>query len=176
LVLSGILIGIFISAYYIFPGVFDRLNSIVAISNQPIDKTSSESTAVRVLIWEQSLDLIKNNFILGTGVGDANDSLYEAYKTNGLIGAYEHRFNAHSQYFQTFIGLGLIGIALLLMMTFWQLITSIVKKRFLHLIFAFLIVTNFFVESMLQTAAGVLFFAFFYCFFNLINEEQLKTE
>lgn len=158
----------------IFPAPFNRFNSLSSTSLEHIDKTSSESTTVRILIWKESLKLIKNNFVLGTGVGDANDKLTQAYGDNGLTGAYEHHFNAHNQFFQTFIGLGLIGFLLLALMTFGSLIKGILDRNFLICIFAIILILNFLVESMLQTSAGVLFFVFFSCFFGKVSEGELK--
>ncbi len=160
----------------LFPEPFSRFNSLSNVSLANIDKTSSESTTVRILIWNECVDLIKNNFWMGTGVGDANDELRAAYERQGLTGAYEHKFNAHNQYFQTFIGLGLIGFVLLMVFTFGMSIRAIRTKNFLLFIFSLLIVLNFMVESMLQTSAGVLFFVFFYCFFHLVDEKQLLDE
>lgn len=160
----------------LFPEPFSRFNSITSVSLQNIDKTSSESTTVRILIWNESLDLIQNNFMFGTGVGDANDELRNSYQRDGLTGAFEHRFNAHNQFFQTFIGLGVIGFVILLMLTFGPAMRGIKTRNFLLFVFSFLIVSNFMVESMLQTSAGVLFFVFFYCFFHLVDEKQLALE
>lgn len=160
----------------LFPEPFSRFNSLTSVSLHNIDRTSSESTTVRILIWNESLDLIKNNFLFGTGVGDANDELRNAYQRDGLTGAFEHRFNAHNQFFQTFIGLGAIGFVVLLMLTFGPAIRGIKTRNFLLFVFSFLIISNFMVESMLQTSAGVLFFVFFYCFFHLVNEKQLFSE
>lgn len=160
----------------LFPEPFSRFNSLTSISLENIDKTSSESTTVRILIWNESLDLIKNNFMFGTGVGDANDELRKAYQRDGLTGAFEHRFNAHNQFFQTFIGLGVIGFVILLMLIFGPVFKGIKTRNFLLFVFSFLIVSNFMVESMLQTSAGVLFFVFFYCFFHLVDEKQLFSE
>ncbi len=172
---AGIVLLGFIS-FKLFPGAFQRLASLTTVSSSTLDKTSSESTTVRILIWEQSLQIIKNNFWLGTGIGDANDALYSAYKKNGLTGAFEHKFNAHNQYFQTFIGLGLVGFFIVFVLTVGYLIKGIVKKHFLLFLFSLLITLNFLVESMLQTSAGVLFFVFFFCLFNLVNEEELLYE
>lgn len=165
-----------IIAFQLFPSAFERLSSLKTVSTSMLDKTSSESSTVRILIWEQCIDLIKNNFWLGTGVGDANDALYKAYEINGLTGAFDHKLNAHNQYFQTFIGLGIIGFLILLVLTLGYLIKGIMKKHFLLFIFSLLIILNFFVESMLQTSAGVLFFVFFFCLFNLTNEQELSHE
>jgi O-antigen ligase len=163
-------------SFKLLPQVFNRLSALTTVSTAHLDKTSAESTTVRILIWEQCVQIIKANFWLGTGVGDANDALYSAYKANGLTGAYEHKFNAHDQYFQTFIGLGVVGFLILIVLTFGYLIKGIVKKHFLLFLFSLLIVLNFFVESMLQTSAGVLFFTFFFCLYNLVSEEELINE
>lgn len=160
----------------VFPEPFNRLNSITLMSAQPVDKTSSESTAVRVLIWDQCLHIIKNNFMFGVGVGDVNDVLFESYKQNGITGALEHKLNAHNQYLQTFVGMGCIGFILLLSVTIFQFMKAILKRNFILTITMLLIVLNFLVESMLQTSAGILFFVFFLCVFTIHNiSNELKN-
>lgn len=170
---SGLLVVIVF--YGLFPDSFNRLNSLTSVPEN-IDKTSTESTTVRVLIWQESIELIRAGLLFGTGVGDVNDDLYRAYEANGLTGAYEHKLNAHNQFLQTFLGMGIIGFVTLLLLTVGQLIKGILKKHFILFIFSLVIFLNFLVESMLQTAAGVLFFSFFYCLFNLVDEEALLSE
>jgi O-antigen ligase len=160
---------------YLFPGSFDRLTSLTTVS-EGLDRTSTESTTVRRLIWQECLSLISANLLTGTGVGDANDALYEAYRKSGLTGAYEHRLNAHNQFLQTFIGMGIGGFILLVVITAGQIFTGWKRNNFLLAWFALLISMNFMVESMLQTAAGVIFFAFFFCFFNLAGERRLNDD
>ena len=171
-----IIVILIVGSLKLFPNVFERLNSISTLNTNQLDKNSVESTAVRFLIWQEALILIQNNFLLGTTVGDANDALYSAYKQNGLTGAFEHKLNAHNQFMQTFIGLGLIGFISLCLITVWQLIKATKQKHFLLFIFSLLIILNFLVESMLQSMAGTLFFVFFYCIFNLKNKQQLLNE
>jgi O-antigen ligase len=146
------------------------------ISIQHLDKTSSESNTIRLLVWEQSVQLIKDNFWFGLGVGDANDALYKAYANNGITGALEHRLNAHNQYLQTFLGMGFFGFLLLLYLSLGELIKGIGKKNVMLSFFSLLICLNFLVESMLQAVAGTLFFAFFFCLFNLIEEKRMLSE
>jgi O-antigen ligase len=169
LILLGALIIVAFLAMKFLPGAFERLQSITSFSYNNIDKTTSESTAVRVLIWEQCLEIIRSHFLSGVGVGDANDALYQAYEKNGLTGALSHHFNAHNQFFQTMIGMGIVGLISLLAITFWQFVKAVIKRHFLLFIFSMLIFFNFLVESMLQTSAGNLFFVFFFCLFNLPN-------
>ena len=146
----------------------------VTSSAQNIDKTDVESTAVRILIWKESIKLIENNVIFGTSAGDANDKLIEAYKREGLEGALLKKLNAHNQFLQTFIGTGIIGFVLLFLMTLGALIYSFIKKNYILSLFSILIIFNFLVESMLQAQAGFIFFAFFFCILTQYNFHKLN--
>jgi O-antigen ligase len=163
LVILVILIAIF---YKLFPTPFERLKTAfsVSTSTETIDLTASESTAVRILIWKQSLEIIKGHLIYGTTSGDANDELVKAYQKNGLTGAVKKKLNAHNQFLQTFIGTGILGFVLLFIMTIGAIIFGFIKKNYVLVLFSFLIILNFLVESMLQAQAGFIFFVFFLCF------------
>lgn len=163
--LTGIMLLLFVSIK-LFPAPFERFEAVLHFSSANIDKTSSESTTVRYLIWEQCIEIIKKNFFFGVSVGDVSDALIKAYEEQGMTGALEHRLNAHSQFFQTFVGLGFIGFVILIGFTFFALIRSIVTKNIILTIFLIYIILNFSVESMLQRSDGTLFFVFFFCFFN----------
>jgi len=156
----------FALAYHFFPHPFYRIRvALQASSEQQIDKTSTESTAVRKLIWHEAGGIIKKNTWTGVSPGDANDALYTAYAESGLTGALSKHLNAHNQYLQTFIGLGLPGMILLTLMTLGTLVLGLIRRNCNLFLFSLLTILNFMVESMLQTQAGVLFHAFFLCFF-----------
>jgi len=158
--------------YFVEP-VKQRFQNVVnAFNAETIDKTSTESTAVRMLIWKEARKIMKEKPLLGVSPGDANDKLYEAYKQNGLTGAYEKKLNAHSQYFQTGVGLGIIGIISLASLL---LIPFLNKPRRLLLFFLLITAVNFLTESMLQTMAGCIFFGYFYgllCFDKELNPKH----
>lgn len=163
------------TTYKIIPTPFERLISAfnTTTNEAEIDKTSSESTAVRILIWEQCVNIIKENFIFGVGGGDANDVLQNKYKENGLTGALSHNLNAHNQYFQTFIALGVLGFLMLFMATLGTIIYGLMQKNSFLFIFSIIIVLNFLVESMLQTQAGNLFYVYFLCLFLRYDPQRL---
>ena len=150
------------SSWY-FLRYMDPRNDKEAFSKKAIDKSDVESTAVRILIWEESMKIIKENFLFGTTPGDLTDKLNEAYQKNGLTGAYANSLNAHNQFLQTFIGTGIIGFILLLLMTVYALVYAIIRKYYLLALFSLLVICNFMVESMLQVHAGFIFFVFFFC-------------
>ena len=167
------LLGLATASYKLFPTPFKRFQTAINVtkSSQTIDKTDAESTAVRILIWKESIKLIKNKFWFGTTAGDVNDKLIESYEKEGLTGALTKKLNAHNQFLQTFIGTGFIGFVLLILMTVFLIVYSFIKKNYIFMLFSILISLNFMVESMLQTQAGFTFFTFFLC---LILKYNLK--
>lgn len=174
LILS-LVIGLFI-AYKVAPSPFERIKVAFSVtaSSQVIDKTASESTAVRILIWEQAVKIIRQHTLFGITPGDTNDALYKAYEENGLTGALAKRLNAHNQYLQTFIGTGIVGFSLLCLMTVGCIVIGFVKKNYILALFSILIVLNFLVESMLQTQAGIVFFVLFLCLFLQYDLRAMK--
>jgi hypothetical protein len=174
---SGIIILSFVVflLYKFVPAPFERMAAAFSTTtSENIDKTSGESTAVRILIWKECADLIKGNFIFGVGGGDANDELIKRYQEHGLQGALEHNLNAHNQFFQTFIALGVFGFLILAILTFGTFVFGIIKKNLVLALFSLIIILNFLVESMLQTQAGNLFFVYFLCL--LLRYDLLKSD
>ncbi|MCD6019413.1 MAG: hypothetical protein K0S53_2534 [Bacteroidetes bacterium] len=169
------LIASILISYKLFPTPFERIKMAVKVtsSSEEIDKTDAESTAVRILIWKESMKLIEEHVIFGTTPGDANNQLVESYEREGLAGALRKRLNAHNQFLQTFIGTGVSGFILLLLMTIGSLIYGVLKKNYILSLFSLLMIFNFLVESMLQAQAGFIFFVFFFCFLTHYNFHKL---
>ena len=90
-----------------------------------------------------------------------------------MTGALAKKLNAHNQYLQTFIGTGILGFVLLLIMTLFLIIYSFFKKNYILMLFSILISFNFMVESMLQSQAGFIFFTFFLCLFLKYNLKDI---
>ena len=131
------------------------------INSEKIEKDTHESTAERLLIWKSSLNIIKDNFLFGVGTGDVKDHLLTEYKNRQISNAYQHKLNAHNQYLQTFISIGVFGFLILIACLVFPAFLSIKKQNVLYLLFLFLISFNFLFESMLERQAGVVFYAFF---------------
>jgi len=156
--LVGLLICV--SILFFIPAIKQRfIGASNALQSKDIDKTSTESTTVRMLIWNEAIQIIKQHPVIGVSPGNANDALYESYKKDGLTGAYEKKLNAHSQYFQTTIGLGLIGLLSLVSLFAVPLFTN---RNKMVVFFIGITALNFLTESMFQTMAGCIFFGYFY--------------
>ena len=155
---------------------FNKPRDMIQNKNEVIDKQTTESTSVRVLIWGVATEIIKNNFLFGVGTGDVKDVLLEKYKENGMTGAYNEKLNAHNQFLQTFVALGLPGIILLLSSFIFPFILAIRKRNYIYISFLTIVFVNFLTESMLETIAGVMFYAFFNSLLMVnVNRKELST-
>jgi O-antigen ligase len=134
-------------------------------------RNQARSTADRIDIWKASIDIIRSSPLTGVGTGDVKDKLMEKYRERNISHALEFKLNAHNQYLQTFMTLGVPGISLLLLMLILPALTSFRKKCFLYLFFILLFAVNILVESMLETQAGVVWYAFFNSVFFLSGRE-----
>lgn len=154
----------FVVAINVFPTIGARLHSMTEVisSDKPIDPRDAESNRVRLLIWQVDLDVMKKYPMTGVGTGDVQDTLEHEYALRGMQGAIQHDLNAHNQYFQTGIALGLPGLILLVGILLAALVISIRMQFGFGALLSVLIGFNFIPESMLQMQAGTLFTGFFY--------------
>jgi O-antigen ligase len=171
---SGTFILIIVGVVFFIPKIKERFDNLVgAFQTENVDKTVTESTAVRKLIWHEATGIIKENPLMGVSPGDANTTLYEKYNQNGLTGAYTKKLNAHNEYLQTGVSLGIIGM---LSLSCIFLLPVFSNKNKLFVFFLLITSINFITESMLQTMAGCIFFGYFYamlCFQK--SEPDLKN-
>ena len=126
---------------------------------------SKESAAVRLLIWREAIDVAKDNPMIGVGSGDVKNALLKSYQMSNLSGALEEQYNAHNQYLETFIAVGLIGLCVLILVLILPPLLVKSEKKYILTFFLLLVGSDFLFESMLNRQAGVMFFAFFYSFF-----------
>lgn len=156
----------FLGAFYIFPYSLDRLDDIEQAMNEKhiIDPSSQSTNDERLMVWASSLELIRENPVIGVGTGDVKDELLRKYKENGVTTALNRKLNAHNQYLQTTITLGLPGIIVFLSGLALAFILSVRRHNLLLFLFIVVISFNFLVESMLERQAGVVFYSFFNSF------------
>jgi O-antigen ligase len=120
-----------------------------------------ESTLLRILIWDASKQLMEENIFFGTGTGDAKEKLLKKYEENNVVAALQHKLNAHNQFVETQLGLGLAGTIPLAALTFGFLGFGIYRKDLLISTFGVLICMNLMVESMFEWRIACVFYAFF---------------
>jgi O-antigen ligase len=173
LVAFAFIISAFTLAKGIFPNSFGRMEAVSkTISSRPLSGSDAiESTAERVLIWDAAYSIIKQNLLFGVGTGDVKDALFAQYDKNNFKTGSLKQLNAHNQYLQTFIAIGLIGLLILLAGFFWPFWLSLKSSYLIYIAFIFIVAFNFLFESMLERQAGMMFYAFFNTFLFTIKEE-----
>lgn len=121
---------------------------------------STESTAVRLMIWEAAGNIIEEH-PLGVGTGDGQSQLMLQYHDLGMTGAENLKLNCHNQYYETTLSIGFQGLIVLVVFLLYLVVTAMRKRNFLLLWIVVIIIINLFFESMFETQAGVIFFVFF---------------
>ena len=162
IVAAAISFGFF--SYYQLPGFKERFTyaiTSVFSTDEKVDPSTTESSHVRMLIWEQALKLIEENPLLGAGTGDIKDELYVKYEQAGMTGALQGKLNVHNQYLQVFATLGLFGFTAFLLSILLPLYLSLRNRNFYYLAIFLVFGINVLFESMLERQDGVIFFAFF---------------
>jgi O-antigen ligase len=178
LTISSIVLATFIVILFIFPASFNRFYTAKkSIEDHHIpDNQKTEGSVARLMVWQCSIEIIKENFIFGVGTGDVKTELIKKYKEKGILQALKESLNAHSQYMQTFIALGFVGFIILLSCLIFPAIHSFKQGNILFILFILLFAFHIMVESMLERQGGVVFFAFFYSFLlSKLPEKKLSS-
>ncbi len=120
------------------------------------------SATFRLAEWSCAMDVIAEHPWLGTGIGDHRTALLEAYRARGFWVGLERKYNAHNQYIETWLMLGVVGVGLLLALLLHYATLAWKEKRFL--IFACLLFfsISMLTESMLERAWAIVLFNVFF--------------
>ncbi len=138
---------------------FNALGNLLTNKNRDIK--SGESNQARLFVWQAAWEVIKKNPVIGSGTGDAKYALLDQYQKDGMTGAYNEILNAHNQYLQTLVAVGIPGLLMLLANLFIPLFMAIRRKRFVYTMFLLILCLNFLTESMLDQQAGTMFYGLF---------------
>ena len=132
-----------------------------AVNSISDEKVTFTTTGARIAIWNQALELISESPLIGYGTGDVKHELISKYEEKGYDHLVELKLNAHNQYLQMLIAIGLIGSIFFWMYMFYPVMEKGFFRNTLYVGLFSLISLNFLTESMLETQAGVVFYAFF---------------
>jgi O-antigen ligase len=157
--LSAALILIAITA--LFAGASNRLSTILSdLKNVELASDENlDTSGQRILVWSSALSVIKENFWFGTGTGDDNDALLAEFKKRGYEFLYVKKLNAHNQYLQTFIALGIGGFLFFLFYSLLPLYYGWKNNDLLLISLALIIIINALTESIFSRQAGVIFWS-----------------
>lgn len=152
------------SFVYFIPTLKDRFKEAINYKDQyPIEKQWG-GRALRELKWSCAAEKIEKNLLTGVGTGDVQDELDACYKEHNYVPLLywkDTRYNAHNQYLDTFVELGIAGFAIVMICFGFSLFDSVRKKNILYLIFILLFSVSCITESFLERQHGIVFYSLF---------------
>ena len=128
-----------------------------------------EGDPTRKKTWESAMIIIKDNFWIGTGIGDLTD-LLQTFRAKDSY-AFINRLNSHNQYLSILGTTGVIGFFIFLLLMGNNLILAIRNKSLLFFSFLIIIAIAFFTDNILSRQWGLIFF----CIFNYLIYEHYST-
>lgn len=127
-------------------------------------KTQKKDGSQRKFVNFNAHKLIMESSLFGAGTGDVRSSISEFYRKNGAN--FDKYYNAHNQFLQTDIALGLLGLIYLLYLFLLPFIKMLRQKEYFLIAIIVLFGTSFLFEAMLEQHMGVYFFSFMYLWFS----------
>ncbi len=158
--------------YNLFPSIQNRIHNSIIDANQFYEGNdlSNWSLARRLAAWQTTWHVIIEKPILGVGAGTVEKALQLQYDKESFILKPENRVMPHNQFLETWISLGLIGLANLILILYFFLFyirntlknkISDVSINYLRLSFFIACISAMLVESILERQIGVNFFCYF---------------
>jgi O-antigen ligase len=128
--------------------------------------------------WIAAIELIKKNPVFGVGTGDNTDQLIIMYQERTLTSAIENKYNAHNEFLETTVQLGLLGGLVLMTGLFLPLVMSLKYNNYLYALFLTIFILSIVTESMLSRHKGIIFYSFFnaFLFFQYARKWSLEEK
>ncbi len=133
---------------------------------------SGHSVAQRMEYFRIGLNIIKENFWIGVGTGDVQQSYNEVYQNRGSQLKKPFQRRAHNQYLSFLIAFGFLGFIFIVTAIVLPVFLLNKHKQALFLIPFFIALISMINEDTLETQAGVTFFVFFYALFLFAYQDK----
>jgi O-antigen ligase len=152
------------TSLFVFTTSNQIFNRFKAIENDTVSVKATSNINkldLRMAILTIGFDLFKESPVIGYGTGDIKDVLINGYKEANFLKGYDRKYNCHNQFLQFLLAFGIIGLLVFLVSLVYPMFFAFFKKNYLYVFLILILSFNFLFESMLETKAGVEFYAFF---------------
>lgn len=148
------------------PGLKTRIMKImVAYDNYADDRDANGSSVFqRVEYIKASLNIIKENPILGVGTGDISVAFNDYYEESNSKLIRENRLRSHNQYLAITVAFGVVGLIWFLFSMIYPLYADKKNLNYLYIVFLLIMMLSMLTEDTLETQIGVTLFTFFNSF------------
>ncbi len=171
--LSLTIIGVIIIPHTRLFGIIDGVKKTLERGDmQDIDCMSfKENENIRLFLWKNAFEVIKQQPILGVGLGDADLVMRQQNEKNKFPIV---TLGAHNQYLYCWLALGFVGLLLLFAMLFSSLYYGIKNRYFPLFGFTIALMIGIMFESMLSRGIGVMFIPWAMTLLLMMSEEKKK--
>ncbi len=153
---------------------YENLDDKMNIETADKPRKYSDSISQRAFIYSNIHELLLQSPIIGFGSGDTRDVLENFYKEKNV--SFERYLNAHNQFLQTSVALGLLGL-ICIAAVFVCFTLQLWNRRFYVLLAGIAIIALFMMtESVLERQAGVHFCSFAFCWVYALSCKGNKKE
>lgn len=147
--------------------LFGTLLSVILVNPKTtslIDelRTGSYDVSPRMASWVASVRIIKEHWALGVGLHNVERALINQYLAMRSYENAQKEYNSHQQFLETFVGLGIAGFVILLLVFVCGFIRAYQRSDALLFLFMANLGIHFMLESMLDRFHGIGFLALFY--------------
>lgn len=111
----------------------------------------------KLRLWEAAINA-NHNFIFGNGMGDINETLKEQYVSLDNDKAIDENYNAHNQFIEYYVGIGILGLFTFIYILYTYAITFLRAKNYLGLQFIIITSVLCLTESLWSRHHGFVFF------------------
>jgi O-antigen ligase len=129
------------------------------------------STGIRIGVYKCSLKLVKENWILGYGLGDSQDALNSCYYEYDEL-LYKDKYNSHNQYLDILLKSGIIGLLFFLFFLFSNIRNCFKRKDLIAFCVLLFYAFNFLTENILARQTGIILFYFLICFYDKLEKDN----
>jgi O-antigen ligase len=141
------------------PSIRYRFQETIQTQYTPPVGLNTTSTNLRVAFLNCSKEILGEFWPFGVGTGDVQEHLNKCYQSNGYSKVlYIDTYNAHNQYIQTWLGLGIPGLISFLIILFVSFSHAFKNNNYLYIGFLILFMLCFLTESILESNKGIVFF------------------
>lgn len=155
----------------------NRFQEAINYNNEYGIEKSWGGRALRLLKWDCALTILKSEWLGGVGTGDVQDQLQACYQEKNYVPLLLNnaRYNAHNQFFQTWLGLGVLGLAFFVAILAQGFYLSFIRKDYLYTAFLVLFLAICLTESTLAVQKGIVFFCFFNSLFLFKSNKEAAS-
>ena len=136
------------------------------------EKINLENRLPRTVIWSEAAKLIKEEPLRGYGLGKSFETLKQRYTSINYTKGITNRFNAHNQFIESSLQLGITGFLWWIFLITYCIYISVINRDQWLGNFLFVLIAYLMVESLLESQMGVVAIGFFLSYFILSSKKQ----